>query len=40
MDHAAVYLSLTMFGIALKDMNTACVDVLDRRGGFKKYIDW
>ena len=38
-DHSTIYLSLAMLGITLKDMNAAFVDVLDRRGGFKKDID-
>jgi hypothetical protein len=38
-DHSTVYLTLAVLGITLEDMNTAFVDVLDRRGRFEKDID-
>ena len=39
-DHTAVALSFAVFRPALKDMNTALVDVFDGRGRFKENIDW
>jgi hypothetical protein len=39
MDHMAIALSFAVFGLALKDMNTALIDVFDGRGSFEESID-
>jgi hypothetical protein len=38
-NHTAVALPFAVFGLALKDMNTAFIDVFDGRGRLKESID-
>jgi len=35
-----VPLPFAVLGIALKDVNTAPLDILDQRGGLEERIDW
>jgi hypothetical protein len=39
-DLATVPLSLAVFGTALKNMDTALIDIFNGRGGFKEGIYW
>jgi len=39
-NHATVPLSLAVFGTALKNMDTALIDIFNGRFGFKEGIDW